>query len=117
MIPGIYKADWGRNGQVLGWGVMTFMNNIIAGADMTSCVFNGEYAFDGNGRVAVRWLRLRVPAGVMMAQGLPASPVPYDLDMPAITLDMADDGPTVFEMPTNPFPLTVRLTRLQRLGQ
>ena len=41
MIPGIYQAEWGRNGQVLGWGVMTFMNNIIAGADMTSCVFNG----------------------------------------------------------------------------
>ena len=53
----------------------------------------------------------------MMAQGLPASPAVYDLDLPAITLDMADDGPTVFEMPTTPFPLTVKLMRLQRLEQ
>jgi hypothetical protein len=49
--------------------------------------------------------------------GPAASPAAYDLDLPAITLDMADDGPTVFEMPTTPFPLTVKLMRLQRLEQ
>jgi hypothetical protein len=101
----------------MGWGVMTFMHNVIAGADMTGCTFNGEYAFDGGGKVAVRWLKLRVPAGIPMAQGIPPRPVPYDLDMPAITLDMANDGPTVFAMPTQPLPLTVTLTRLQRLEE
>jgi hypothetical protein len=47
MTPGIYRAEWGRNGLTLGGGVVTFMHNTIAGADLNNCIFKGEYAFDG----------------------------------------------------------------------
>jgi hypothetical protein len=115
MIPGIYKAEWGRGGQVLGGGVMKFEHNRIEGADINGVTFEGEYAFDDKGNVAVQWLKLHVPANVALAQGDPPMPRPSDVDMPAITLNMADDGPTTFQMPTKPFPLTVRLTRMPRL--
>ena len=115
MVPGIYKAEWSRNGQVLGGGLLVFIHNVIAGADYTECIFNGEYAFDSAGNIVVRWLKLNVPGGITMAQGLPPAPRPYVLDMPSITLDVNDDAPTVFEMPTMPLPLTVKMTRLRRL--
>jgi len=115
MKPGIYKAEWGPGLQPVGGGLLVFMHNIIAGADIFGCVFDGQYAFDSQGSVDVRWLKLQVPAGVQLAQGIPAQSMPYILDIPPFKFNIDDAAPTHFVVPTTPNPLNVRLTRIRRL--
>ena len=50
MVPGIYKAEWATQFGS-GGGVLVFLHNVIAGADQLGVIFDGEYAFDGQGKL------------------------------------------------------------------
>jgi len=63
----------------------------------------------------VRRLDLRVPAGVSMAQGIPPQLAPYTIKIPSFVVDLDENKPTEFVIPTAPMRLNVRLTRLRRL--
>jgi hypothetical protein len=115
MVPGVYKAEWGPAQHAVGGGVLVFMHNRIAGADFTSCTFDGEYATDADSKIVVRWLKVKVPAGVQMAQGIPAQQVPWTLDIPSFSLNMGSDQVLNIYVPTKPLSLNVRLTRLRAL--
>jgi hypothetical protein len=115
MTPGIYKAEWsGQGGRSYGGGLLVLMHNTIAGADVFGVTFDGEYAFDGQGEIVVRWLKAKVPPGVALAQGGAPQQVGYVLDIPPFSLDM-NNNESVFQIQTTPTPLAVKLKLIRRL--
>jgi hypothetical protein len=110
MTPGIYKAGWlGRDGH--GGGLLVLMYNKISGADWLGCIFDGEYAIDAQGQIAVRWLNVKIPPGVSLAQGGGSQQVEQVVKIPPFSFDIH----SVFRVPTTPSPLSVELTCLRRL--
>jgi hypothetical protein len=81
-MDGMYQIEYaGRDGA--GTAIIVLMNGIVFGHD-SGVIYDGVYGPSQSPGLINLALRLTVPAGVPLVQGVPPQPATYQFDLPAV---------------------------------
>jgi hypothetical protein len=114
MADGIYTMTF-RGAVGWGTGMLVLRKGTVTGADAGGALYDGVYEEKPNDIFLD--LKMHVPAGVVLVQGTPPRPTPYEVPFKATVPKAAieNSSPVLVQLP--PGPINVIVKRLRKLDE
>jgi hypothetical protein len=111
LLEGFYALFY--TGEVSsGYAVLVLKGGIIAGADVSGGLYDGQYTVNYDQKNLNGTLRLTIPAGIALVTGAPASEETSTQDIPfSLPLDFADER--VLQVQTATGPINLRFKKIR----
>ena len=110
MKEGFYRIDYvGTVGR--GFGIIVLDTQVVVGTDMAGGLYDGTYQFNPDTNMLEAKIKVTIPAGAWLVQGIPAQDKKWNFEFEASFRRETTETPVTVQTPFGPVNVVFRYLR------